>query len=92
MTFFLLPLNLSSFLSRLVLNMIPHSAPKTPAGKRQILKKVSFYVVALISPWAHGFVYLRKLFGIADSESVWIKKGDGHLSHGANKLRVVYPL
>lgn len=49
-------------------------------------------MIALISPWAHGFVYLRKLFGIADSESVWIKKGDKHLSHGASKLRVVYPL
>lgn len=49
-------------------------------------------MIALISPWAHGFVYLRKLFGIADSESVWIRKGAEHLSHGANKLRVVYPL
>lgn len=53
---------------------------------------MSFCVIALISPWAHGFAFLRKLFGIADSESVWIRKGDEHLSRGANRLRVVYPL
>lgn len=74
--------------------MIPHSAPKTPAGKTQIFNKnVSFNVIALMSPRAHVFVYLRKLFGVADSEAVWIRKGDEHLdehlSHGANGLRVV---
>lgn len=53
---------------------------------------MSFCVIALISPWAHGFAFLRKLFGIADSESVWIRKGDEHLSRGVNRLRVVYPL
>lgn len=73
--------------------MIPHSVPKTPAGKTQIFKNiVSFNVTALLSPQSQGFVYLRKLFGIADPQSVWIRKGDELLSQGANRLRVVYPL